>query len=264
MGLSRIKALLCRAFFMPVVLPFSLFFPGVAGAGCERYIDDRPIEVTYIYDGDTLRLADGRKVRLIGINTPEMGRDGQADDPGAKAASRQLEELLEASDRLVHLLTGSEKRDRYKRLLAHVYDQKGESITEQLLRMGAGYAVVIPPNLKNLDCYQLAESRARKQRRGVWKSHRHTLDSLRMRGDEAGFHLIRGQIERVGSSRKSLWLNLKDAPAIRIDWSDWDYFPKWVPDNLLGRRLEVRGWIYHSKGQQRMRIHHPAAIRWLD
>jgi len=37
---------------------------------------DLRAEVEYVHDGDTVRLADGRSVRLIGLNTPEMARAG--------------------------------------------------------------------------------------------------------------------------------------------------------------------------------------------
>jgi micrococcal nuclease len=37
------------------------------------------VGLRYVSDGDTLVLSDGRRLRLIGINTPERGRDGKPD-----------------------------------------------------------------------------------------------------------------------------------------------------------------------------------------
>ncbi len=85
-----------------------------------------------------------------------------------------------------------------------------------------------------------------------------------MSGREEGFYHIQGEIERVGKSRRSLWLNLKQGPSVRIDWSDWDLFKPWRVDELQGKRLEVRGWVYRRKGQQRMQVRHPASVEWLE
>lgn len=222
------------------------------------------MKVSYIYDGDTFKLADGRKIRLVGINTPELGHDDRADEPGAEMARQQLKAILSASQNQVRLKLGREQQDRYKRYLAHPYNLAGKNITELLLQEGAGYAITIPPNQQNLACYQEAETSARAAGLGVWKNGPSVRDASKMDAQVEGFYLIRGQIERIGKSRRALWLNLRQGPAIRIDWTDWDNFKGWNPDDFPGRRLEARGWIYLHKGQQRMQVRHPAAIQWLD
>ena len=220
--------------------------------------------VDYVFDGDTLKLTDGSVIRLIGINTPEIGHDGDPDEPGAHAARQRLLAILQAGGNRVFLNIGKESKDRYQRLLAHLYTPEGRNISAMLLREGMGYAIQIPPNLGNLECYEQAEQAARKARKGLWGLSGNILSADHMSGREEGFYLIRGKVERVGKSKRSLWLNLKQGPAIRIDWSDWQYFEGWNPDDLEGRDLEVRGWIYRRKGQQRLKVRHPAAIHWLD
>ena len=76
------------------------------------------VSVAKVVDGDTLRLVDGRSVRLIGINTPELGRDGRKAEPFAVAAQRRLRALVEASNGRVGLVPGRESKDRYGRTLA--------------------------------------------------------------------------------------------------------------------------------------------------
>ncbi len=220
--------------------------------------------VSHVYDGDTLKLADGRNVRLIGIDTPEMGRDGKRDEPGAAAARQGMNKIVLASNNLVFMLPGVDNTDRYGRKLAHLYDQQGKNITELQLRAGLGFAITFPPNLQNKDCYQAAESQARRARRGLWRTASVPVDAGKLLGNEEGFHLLYGRIERIGKSRRSLWLNLAQGPALRIDWSDWKNFHGLDPAGLPGKRLEVRGWLYRRKGQQRMQVRHPAAIRWLE
>ncbi|MGD8588029.1 MAG: thermonuclease family protein [Chromatiales bacterium] len=255
------KAPQCGAFLL---LWLVCTMAGVASASCDPFTGGEELEVAHVYDGDTLKLADGRNIRLIGINTPEMGRDGNIDEAGAQQALDRLESLVLASDQRVHLMVGEQQTDRYGRQLAHLYGRGGNNITELLLREGLGYVIAFPPNLRNLACYEAAESMARKARRGLWRSESVPLDVQQLSTQEDGFRLIRGRVGRIGKSRRSLWLNLEQGPALRIDLRDWQAFPDLEPDALAGRRLEVRGWLYHRKGQQRMQVRHPSAIQWLD
>ena len=71
--------------------------------------------VGYVVDGDTIRLANGRYVRLIGIDTPEQGR------PYYLAAKRHLNRLVEDRVRLVNPVSTDDK-DHYGRLLRYVRD----------------------------------------------------------------------------------------------------------------------------------------------
>jgi hypothetical protein len=61
-----------------------------------------------------------------------------------------------------------------------------------------------------------------------------------------------------------VWLNLEGGLALRITWKDWENFSIQALDTLVGRTLEVRGWIYRRKLAQRLQVRHPSSIRWLD
>ena len=56
-------------------------------ARLQMRFDGRPVDG---FDGDTLALEDGRSVRLLGINTPETGRDGEPSEPFAEDARALL------------------------------------------------------------------------------------------------------------------------------------------------------------------------------
>ncbi|MCU7935051.1 MAG: thermonuclease family protein [Candidatus Thiodiazotropha sp. (ex Dulcina madagascariensis)] len=259
-GLKR--APYCGAFLLWICFP-TLLSPSPAAADACVPCGGEWHEVSSVHDGDTLRLRDGRTVRLIGVNTPELEPRGVTDaQPGAEAARLALERLVKQSGQRVRVCAGAQGRDRYRRHLAHLYDSQGESINQRLLRLGVGYLIAIPPNLKNLTCYAVAEAAAREAGLGVWRQP--LQDASRLRGDEAGFHLLRGRIIRVGQSRSGVWLNLDGGLAIRIRWDDWKSFAIEEPDEFLGSLLEVRGWIYRRKGEQRLAVRHPASIRWLD
>ena len=76
---------------------------------------DTEARVGYVVDGDTIRLSNGKYVRLIGIDTPERGR------PYYLAAKRHLGQLVEGRVRLVNPAS-TDDRDRYGRLLRYVRD----------------------------------------------------------------------------------------------------------------------------------------------
>jgi endonuclease YncB( thermonuclease family) len=219
--------------------------------------------VAWIYDGDTLRLEDGRKVRLIGIDTPELGRDGEADEPYARRARRRLQQLLADGGEQVRMRLGPQQRDRYGRYLAHVYLADGRNPAEQLLLEGLARATILPPNIGHLECLLQAERRARDAGKGLW-GQAQVLDARALPESVRGFQVVRGRIERVGNSRRSLWLNLAGGIALRIDRRDLAYFPGLERGDLVGRELEARGWIYRRNGEPRMLVRHGAAIRWLE
>lgn len=221
----------------------------------------KPVDVKWVIDGDTLQLTDGRHIRLIGLDTPELGRDGRRDMPGARAAKAGLQRLVRQSGNRLYLQPGRQPRDRYRRWLAHLYTQDGKSLTQALLREGLGRQIAVPPNMGNLDCYISAEAGARSRGLGLWQTA--VRDAANLSGDERGFHLLQGRIIRVGRSRSALWLNLEGGLAIRITWREWAGFSQPEPDSLTGRRLEFRGWLYRKNGEQRVRVRHPSAIRWL-
>jgi len=116
------KAFLWSAFF----IAWSLLSVTVQAAAdqCPDLPETGQGTIEFIYDGDTVQLTDGRKVRLLGIDTPEMNhRRGQA-QPFARAALKRLRELIPRGTR-VTLQTDRELHDRYQRLLAHLRREDG-------------------------------------------------------------------------------------------------------------------------------------------
>ena len=139
-----------------------------------RHAADRPT-VERVIDGDTIRLADGRVVRYIGIDTPEVRRrEGtrwvEDPEPFAKSASQANAALVRG--RAVRLEFDVERRDRYGRLLAYVYidgpDGHEVMVNEELARLGAAQLLTIPPNVRYVERFRRAVSEARREERGLW------------------------------------------------------------------------------------------------
>ncbi|NIR28133.1 MAG: thermonuclease family protein [Gammaproteobacteria bacterium] len=231
--------------------------PATAGCGATQGVDEHA-RVIYVYDGDTVRLADGRDIRLIGLDTPEMNHDTGRPEPFARDARRTLRRLLEASGP-VGLRHGAERRDRYGRQLAHLY-HRGDNAGMRLLEQGLATLLVIPPNLAYLECYRAAERRARHARRGLWSLPRYQpLTASALPRGARGYRVVSGPVTRIGRGRHSTWIELAaGALALRVAREDIEHFRGLEWQTLIGRRVEARGWVYRHRGEARMRLRHPA------
>jgi hypothetical protein len=201
---------------------------------------------------------------LLGIDTPEIGRDGKPSQPYAEEAKALLARAAGPGTPL-QLRLDRQRFDRYQRLLAHVFTDNGRNLQALLLDAGYATTLVVPPNEWSLACYAAAESRARRQRAGIWSLERYQPVPAESLADSArGFRLVTGRVQRVGESRANLWLNLSRHMAVRIPKDDLAYFGDLDPRSLAGRRLEVRGWISRRRGELRITVRHPAALTILD
>jgi endonuclease YncB( thermonuclease family) len=122
--------------------------------------------VEYVHDGDTLFLDDGTKVRLLGIDTPEIGDNAECYGDEATA---QLRQLLPEGSR-VRVLADVEPFDQYGRSLLFLYTADGVLVNLALIDAGAAEAVVLPPNVLFADELEAAEDRAQAAGLGMWGS----------------------------------------------------------------------------------------------
>jgi endonuclease YncB( thermonuclease family) len=234
------------------------------GQSCAPDRTDEQVQVGQVYDGDTVKLRDGRKLRLIGIDTPEIGQGNRPAQPLAVTATQTLRKLLATSPNL-GLRHDAEPEDRYQRLLAHLYLQNGISVEATLLEKGLATVLTVPPNIWNLACYQAAEQRARNARRGIWSLPAYQpVDASILPAKVDGFRLVKGRVVRVSKSRKSIWLNLDGNVSLRIDRADLPYFKGYDLDRMANRQVVARGWLHPQPRGSMMRIRHPAALEWIN
>ena len=141
-----------------------------------RLFGSKPAEVetrvVAVLDGDTVIVrtpAGEDRVRLIGIDTPEIAHDGNPQQCYSLRATRFVRRRV--LGRSVELTPGREQRDRYGRLLAYVRrpGERGD-LEEQLLRGGFARTLEIAPNLDRAARYRMIESEARVAKRGLWGS----------------------------------------------------------------------------------------------
>ena len=117
--------------------------------------------VIKVYDGDTVVLSDDRKVRLLGINTPEVRHRDKMADAGGDEAKQWLKNKLENTK--VRLVTDAEKTDKYGRILAHLFTEKKEHINLELVKVGLAEVSIYPPNLLYADELLKAQDLAERQ-----------------------------------------------------------------------------------------------------
>lgn len=138
------------------------------------------VRVVSVVDGDTLhvRYADGRqeKVRVVGIDSPELARAGQPAESFAEQARQYMTSLL--MDKTVYLEQDNSDVDRYGRQLRYVWLEKPDVITAEAVRanlvssilLGQGFAVFVEIGLDNK--YEAIlredENQARTHHRGLW------------------------------------------------------------------------------------------------
>lgn len=117
--------------------------------------------VERIVDGDTLVCAGGVRVRLIGIDTPELSQRPYGDQ-----ARRALERLVPAGS-AVELERDVELADRYGRRLAYVW-RDGMLVNWRMLRDGWALLLTYPPNVRYVESFEEALRQARQEGRGLW------------------------------------------------------------------------------------------------
>jgi micrococcal nuclease len=120
--------------------------------------------VTHVTDGDTVWLSGIGRVRLIGIDTPEVY--GSVECYGA-AASSFTDRVLRPGTRVRYRL-GVERRDRYGRALAYVWLGDGRFFNAMLAERGYARPLTIPPNDRFAGRFVAAARRARSAGRGLW------------------------------------------------------------------------------------------------
>lgn len=130
-------------------------------------IGARSNTVTRVIDGDTIELADGRKIRYTGIDTPETKHPSQkAECFGKEATNKNTELILNKS---VRLEADVQDTDRYGRLLRYVYIDD-IMINDELIKQGYATQMTIPPNVKHAELFQKSEQHARENKLGLWAS----------------------------------------------------------------------------------------------
>ena len=133
-------------------------YPELRGKEAEEAVVERVI------DGDTFVTREGSRVRLIGVNAPEIS--GTVEPFGEEAANYAKRML---TGRTVWMFRDVSETDRYGRLLRFVFIP-GDRVmfNERLVLEGYANAATYPPDVSLADRFREAERKARKAEAGLW------------------------------------------------------------------------------------------------
>lgn len=126
--------------------------------------------VQRVVDGDTLVLSNGVRVRLIGVDTPEMKRPNTPVERFGLEAAAFTKRMVEGKRiRLEYDQANAAigHKDRYGRTLAYVFLENGILLNGEIIRQGYGHALTRYP-FSRLEEFRRLEREAREQRRGLW------------------------------------------------------------------------------------------------
>lgn len=148
------------SFILLLLLSFSLV--------CSSATAEQWIKVRWVDDGDTIVLVDGRRIRYIGINAPEIAHQEyhQKAEPLGYEALRYNKILVHK--KRVRLEFGSEKHDRYDRVLAYVFLPDSRFVNLEMLRKGYAFCLFRGPNDRYNTLFLKAQREAMKAGRGIW------------------------------------------------------------------------------------------------
>jgi len=213
--------------------------------------------VAKVIDGDTVILEGNKRVRLLGINTPEIESRHRPGEPGGVIAKNWLHNKLQG--RKVYLEYDQQKHDRYKRILAHLHLPSGEHINIALLKKGLAFVSLLPPNLRHAESMIKAQQQAEKQKLGIWSMKHYAPRELSQITDKPfGWQRYSAKVTALKRNRQYSRLIINDKIDLRIANSDLALFPPLK--TYLKKRVEVRGWVSRRNDHFSIRIHHPSAL----
>lgn len=138
-----------------------------ATASLHPQIKEESKVVARVIDGDTIEFSDGRRVRYIGIDTPETVDPRKPVECFGKEAAEENKRLVDGKK--VRLEKDVSDTDKYGRLLRYIFVDD-QMINESLVRGGFAHSSTYPPDIKYQDRLQQAEQEARDNKSGLWGS----------------------------------------------------------------------------------------------
>ena len=219
-------------------------------------------QVEKVFDGDTILLANGQKVRFLGINTPEVAGRNKSAEAGGEQAKAWLKRNLEGKK--VSLQGDVEKQDKYQRTLAHVFTEDKEHVNLELVRQGLAAINIYPPNLKYVDALINAQQQAESSGLGIWGCPEYAPQSYWELNDDnyKGWKRLTGRVLGVKTTAKYSYLQFSDRVAVRIDNQWHELFPDLAL--YVGKNVEARGWVHKNRQRFALHVRHSAEIKILD
>lgn len=229
--------------------------------------------VKYVYDGDTFTTTDGKKVRLLNINTPETAKQFTKAEPFSVKAKYALKKLVDKKE--VKLVFDEEKKDKYKRLLAYVYLKDGTFVNKEMLKQGMAHLYTFPKNVSKFEELKKAEDSARSKKIGLWSNKRwHIQNANNISNLEkfrfGKFQIFEGKVKDCKKVKNNIYLNFSE--NWRTDFSviiKNKYFKYFTKNKInpaseyCNKKLRIRGILIPVNGAL-VSATHPQQLEILE
>lgn len=231
----------------------------------ERYlVADEAGVVTYVYDGDTVRIKLRRgekKVRLLGVDAPEIGAPSEEVDLWASIARRFAYFYL--FKRNVILTWDKEHQDSYGRLLGYLWLDERILFNELIIREGlARYLEAFPLRPEMEQRFRQAEEEARREKKGRWAEGWppavKDFEAINYLGQLRAVELICGQIKR--ERNYTLLLSARSHFQAFIPRGRRSLF-RVLEKIKKGDRLFIFGLIEDYRGRPQVSLFSPKQLR---
>ncbi|MBI9074468.1 MAG: thermonuclease family protein [Desulfatibacillum sp.] len=168
------------------------------------------IRVKYVLDGDTIILEDGRHIRYIGINAPELMHDNRPAEPFGNKALALNRKLVEGKK--IRLETDKSLKDHYGRSLAYVYLKDGAFVNREMIARGMAHCLYHSPNTSHFPDLLAAQQQAMQAGQGVWADWRYKKLTLSGNIRTKRFHLPQcPSLAKIHTKNRVLFPSLWDA-----------------------------------------------------
>lgn len=166
--------------------------------------------VKWVNDGDTIVLADGRHVRYIGINAPEIDHENKKAELFGYEAKKYNKTLV--LSKMVRLEFDKETYDRYGRTLAYVFLSNGVFVNNVMIEQGYAYCLSRRPNIKYDQVLLQSQRDAMSAKRGIWSNWKEKKGRYWGNRRSKRFHYTTCPFgKRIARANKIVFLRIWDA-----------------------------------------------------
>ncbi|MCE5328737.1 thermonuclease family protein [bacterium] len=165
--------------------------------------DNDSYQVVYVVDGDTIELKSGKRLRLIGINTPEK-------DMYFYEEAKEFMEIL-VLNKQVKLEKDVTNKDQYGRFLRYVYCPE-YFVNLEMVRCGFANSYTYPPDIKYTDKFLEAERSARENGAGLWQKSTNEFLEVKLNYDAEG---------KDTENLNGEWVSIKNTGEKALDMNGW-------------------------------------------
>jgi len=172
------------------------------------------VTVSYVIDGDTIVLENGDKIRLIGVDAPEIHESTKPVGEFAWEAKKFVEDFLKSNGWKISLEFDEEKYDYYGRTLAYVYGKDG-MLNDLLLQNGLARPLFYESTSRYIDKFVSSYKNAFLNRKGIFTKY----DSAQiLTPDEKNIQDFLGKI---------VWLKIRVDSISKDQYGNYEIIGTW-------------------------------------